>query len=831
MEQLQFNDNFAGEGFDPVTQIDYTKSLDRRNARLNKADEEALAQVRRNSDIRIQNAQDSGKGLEALGKLSGKLSKLLGTVAKERKEEQDAEDVAFGFELWLKNGLDMSGFKETMGQAKDQAHTAANVEAGVLDEDGNNYEASSAIGKSTAFNNANQAKGFVMGAMGEYGTFMEQAVNPSDYTDSVSHKSARREAMKEFMKRAGLSGLKPQFLASTIYPKIAETEARAASDWSIQHRIKDSAIRRQEAYTVFQADNDVAVFLDAIRNTVDANGKPIGFAGAWSVFDTRVIEMRKAGLLSYSDVEQMQAQPIPGDPKGRTYGELYKAKFINIEKQVAAQERTDWTNQQADNKMEFEQAEQQIFDSLIDGADTDGYTDSQIDEFNEALFERFRIRSSKLDNLKQTSVDADMREDQEVMIQNLIKMNLLTPERLSKFDPKHQQTYLSTAQEIAKAAKDNDNYGVPLESIKRLVELEAKITPDGRHHQTTGLKVDEMQKKFRYYLGQYALSSPETAAQDALNQVTADFQKEKAEYTSNGSTFFDAEKGFPGMIGKTTGKEEMKRRVEAVNYALQNKTIDDRGVLTLSEVQAASKGYGEPGYSTPPIVDYIAEKLGVDPLTVLNKQLEAAGMEPLPPSPATEVIQNQLSPTQQKLLYQFKTPERSARGLIGQTQYNPEIVPGGYGQTIQDAASKHNIDPGLLAGLLEAESGYRPEVIKGIIKSKSGATGIAQIMPGTASDYNVDPTDSTASIYFAAKYLRDIMDGRGTEYNRQVDLNTAIYMYNAGPNYKDLATYPLPGENEAYLGRVLTAAGKYGYGKQALTDPGTMRPSIAQNYE
>ena len=66
MEQLQFDDNFAGEGFAPVTQIDYTKTLDRRNARLNRADQEALAQVQRNNQVRIQNAQDSGKGLKPL---------------------------------------------------------------------------------------------------------------------------------------------------------------------------------------------------------------------------------------------------------------------------------------------------------------------------------------------------------------------------------------------------------------------------------------------------------------------------------------------------------------------------------------------------------------------------------------------------------------------------------------------------------------------------------------------------------------------------------------------------------------------------------------------
>mgnify|MGYP004373367553 CR=1 FL=1 len=86
----------------------------------------------------------------------------------------------------------------------------------------------------------------------------------------------------------------------------------------------------------------------------------------------------------------------------------------------------------------------------------------------------------------------------------------------------------------------------------------------------------------------------------------------------------------------------------------------------------------------------------MDPLSLINKIRDANGMSELPPSPAMEVMQNQLSPTQQRLLRQFKTPERITRGLIGQTQYNPEMVPGGYGGIIADASSKYNINPSIL---------------------------------------------------------------------------------------------------------------------------------------
>ena len=35
----------------------------------------------------------------------------------------------------------------------------------------------------------------------------------------------------------------------------------------------------------------------------------------------------KLVMLTESDIVAMEQQPIPGDPKGRTYGELYGATF------------------------------------------------------------------------------------------------------------------------------------------------------------------------------------------------------------------------------------------------------------------------------------------------------------------------------------------------------------------------------------------------------------------------------------------------------------------------------------------------------------------------
>ena len=78
----------------------------------------------------------------------------------------------------------------------------------------------------------------------------------------------------------------------------------------------------------------------------------------------------------------------------------------------------------------------------------------------------------------------------------------------------------------------------------------------------------------------------------------------------------------------------------------------------------------------------------------------------------------------------------------------------------------------------------------------------------------VDVNDAESSINGAAAYLRKIMDG----YNATggpVDINTALYMYNAGPFVK--TGYPHGQENREYLPKVLKFAAKYGNGKQTQT--------------
>lgn len=93
---------------------------------------------------------------------------------------------------------------------------------------------------------------------------------------------------------------------------------------------------------------------------------------------------------------------------------------------------------------------------------------------------------------------------------------------------------------------------------------------------------------------------------------------------------------------------------------------------------------------------------------------------------------------------------------------------GVYLPTIHAAEDRRGIPRDLLTRLLYTESRFRPDVIDGRTKSRTGAVGIAQILPSTARDpgYGVppiaDPTNPAQAIPWAAHYLRAMYDRLGS---------------------------------------------------------------------
>ena len=85
------------------------------------------------------------------------------------------------------------------------------------------------------------------------------------------------------------------------------------------------------------------------------------------------------------------------------------------------------------------------------------------------------------------------------------------------------------------------------------------------------------------------------------------------------------------------------------------------------------------------------------------------------------------------------------------------------------AAIKHNIPPDIFEKLVTVESGWNAEAV-----SPKGAIGLAQLMPFTAREMGVDPTDPRQNLDGGARYL-------AIQHRRFGDWKLALAAYNAGP--------------------------------------------------
>jgi soluble lytic murein transglycosylase-like protein len=133
---------------------------------------------------------------------------------------------------------------------------------------------------------------------------------------------------------------------------------------------------------------------------------------------------------------------------------------------------------------------------------------------------------------------------------------------------------------------------------------------------------------------------------------------------------------------------------------------------------------------------------------------------------------------------------------VAPAAWSSSRVPSAYQGIINQAAERYQLDPALIAGVIETESSFNARAV-----SPAGAKGLMQLMDQTARGLGVrnslDPADNVLG---GAKLLRQLLD----RYHGNVSL--ALAAYNAGPGavdrYGGVPPYP---ETQRYVPRVLAA--------------------------
>ena len=112
-------------------------------------------------------------------------------------------------------------------------------------------------------------------------------------------------------------------------------------------------------------------------------------------------------------------------------------------------------------------------------------------------------------------------------------------------------------------------------------------------------------------------------------------------------------------------------------------------------------------------------------------------------------------------------------------------------------AQQQGVDPRLAVALAEQESGLDPAA-----RSPKGATGIMQLMPGTAKQLKVNIDDPADNIRGGVTYLKQQLEAFGGDQAR------ALAAYNAGPGVvKAYGKVPPYKETQGYVSRILGKLG------------------------
>jgi soluble lytic murein transglycosylase-like protein len=151
---------------------------------------------------------------------------------------------------------------------------------------------------------------------------------------------------------------------------------------------------------------------------------------------------------------------------------------------------------------------------------------------------------------------------------------------------------------------------------------------------------------------------------------------------------------------------------------------------------------------------------------------------------------------------QAATSSDAASGTAAGSEIAGSAVAGSGGESeyeslIAQAAARNGVDPAILHGLIEQESGFNPSAT-----SSAGAAGLTQLMPGTASSLGVaNPLDPAESIEGGARYLGQLMGQFGG------NAEDALAAYNAGPGaVQQYGGVPPYSETQSYVAKVLANA-------------------------
>ena len=797
--------------------------------------------------FRIQ-SDAQAKSLQGLSALSGTIAKQIG----EWKKDKDENEMWDEYNKAMDDGLPIERIAaQQQGEAVlDASNEKLQQVADSMQAGGAPIESVMAARRLSPARTLGRARAVSELAAAQYRPWLAENLKADDQTvfeyngvemtpamaqTPDQKEAAARILRKKFMQSNGMFGMKPELIANALKQmKFGELEVLGTERQ--YYAISQSEEMVNEARTIFEGDMadptragvGFSKYLATVARSVDRNGNVLGYAGAWNEVEKVLKEGFDAGQISPQTLEAIKNTATVDQPN-KTYGQRFGWRFTKLEEELNRESIQNVQLNESQRNAEMTQEVNALREELGKGGPVSSETIT-------ALSQRFLREYGEVPDFlttyaSQMTVEAIGEKEITKEFESLAQRGALTPEMVQNprvpFDV--QQRWLGTAQQQVKAMQTTGDFKSGIEQITSALKSKIIVnTPQGEPTSYTYIgALSSAKAEFmsivaaRIKMGDDAGTAQQTALQQILPQI---LQAEGGKYAvdPSGSDFT----GFVIKQGNGASISNARAHMAAITSKIKARgsdAIDRERLIPTQLLTEADAKRDSPQFTPPPIAQYISEMYGgqISSWDVLNRQMQAQGFAPINPPPPMQAA-SEIDPRFQRFLNYRTTGNRAGRALMSYGNYNPDLIPNGYGGLIGNAAKRFGVDPGLLAGLVSVESSFNKNAVSG-----SGAIGLGQLMPATARELGVDPNDPKQNVEGAAKYLRQMMDTFGG------DLTAGLRAYNQGPGNQQRNPGGVSSEAIEYPGKVLKAAARYGFnaggGGSVWRTSGTMNPTVA-NY-
>ena len=653
--EIQYRPETPSAKFAPVQQVDVTAAMQANQNRAIQDMNQRLQQMDRNAAVKLQNVKDQAFPVEQLAQFS----KTLQGFMQERIDKKKKDDLAEGAMLAFTEGVPSDPVFDENEKQIDKTGAAISKRADAYERQTGDIETAERVRNLTGWKKYGYAKAKMEMAGKNFGAFMLSNKNNEAfgvnvggqlYTLASAPNQSIRQAVAAKIATAYIephSGMNRSFLGKHLYSGMQIGMQQALAETGAENARVMRANRLDAALTSFRGNPTPAAMME-LDNTLRNDGYTNKAIRANLINEMIKVE---------SDDKFKALLEQTYGPNGKQFQEQYPQEVaeLRIKRQEFLQRDVQEREiaRQTQDREELEKAQQLVASDIAKDGELNANPDRLRDLEREARaagnYKTAEYWGSQIANTAYMQKSADLKKQYEQQIMAGVVPSINEIRQNPGLSPEHKQALLSTAQASGQAAPTSVQSDAHQKEIKDSIRKRGKWTRDGANDPGVGHMEFKALAEYKAVYNRELESgkTPEQAAQAAINNFRAEFSNEdngayalikpgspeaKKDSSRVGKYAGYDPTGVSSTVPSAISQVDEKLRYSNVNTVLNTYPDLFQGEeKILNDLLYSFNTSGMVG-TIPQVYYQLQQRYGgnVSIMDLVNKRLEANGLEPLP---------------------------------------------------------------------------------------------------------------------------------------------------------------------------------------------------------